>query len=62
MEVHRLALSNKKRAIKARRKLNKEAYNRFRRYTAMQAKKTAARITSFAAVEIVFLIVLFCFL
>lgn len=50
------------RAVRARKKLNKEAYGRFRRYTAMQAKKTAARFTSFAAVEIVLMLMLFCLL
>ncbi len=51
-----------RRAVRARRKLNREAYQKFRRYTAMQAKKTAARVTSFAAVEIILVLVLFFFL
>lgn len=50
-----------RRAIKARKELNKAAYERFRRNIAMQARKTAARFTSLAAVEIVLIVLIFLF-
>lgn len=47
------------RAEKARRKLNKEAYARFRRQSKMYIKKTAARIFLIAAAELFICLTLF---